>query len=166
MTDMNLSVGIASAPQGGVAPPASPNLFLWTEAMAQAVWAKTNCVVFEEVVGTADEIASTAPLAVLAQVTTTAATVGADATSVKSLTPGLVRYELTGTFDGLPYTLSGKLMDTGVAAIPAVVMRIARVGGFLAGSFEDPVGDGDYVIGEVQLEQAASATAYVARAGS
>ncbi len=134
--------------------------------MDNAAWTKTNCAVFVEAVGTADEVASTAPLAVLAQVTATPATTGADATSIKPLTPGLVRYEMTGTFGELPFTLSAKLMDTGVALVPSVTMRIARAGGFLVASFEDPVGDGDYIIGEVQLEQAAAATAYVARAGS
>jgi hypothetical protein len=166
---MNLGLGLGSAAildSGGGAPPPNPNLFLWTEAIDNAVWTKTNCVVFSEAEGSADEIASTAASAVIAQVTTTAALVGADATSTKSIGPSLVRYEMTGTFDGLPYTLSAKLKDTGNASVPEVVFRISRSGGFLRGSFEDPVGDGDYIITEVQLEQAASASAYVYREGT
>lgn len=134
--------------------------------MDNAVWTKTNCTIFAEAEGTADEVASTAAGAVLAQVTTTPALVGADVTATKAIGPSLTRYEMTGTFDGLPYTLSAKVKDTGNAAVPEVVFRISRSGGFLRGSFEDPVGDGDYIIGEVQLEQAASASAYVFRGGT
>lgn len=145
------------------APVVNPNLLTWTEEMDDPVWVKSNCAVFSEAEGTADEIASTAPNATLSQVTSTAATVGADAISTEPIDPTLTRYEMTGTFDGLPYTLSAKVKDTGAASVPEVRFRLSRSGGFLKASFEDPVGDGDYIIAEVQLEQAASASPYQRR---
>lgn len=160
-------IELSTDPASGAGTPGpNPNLLLHTEEMDNAVWTKTNCVVFVEAEGTADEIASTAPNAVLSQVTATAALVGADATSTKPIDPTLTRYEMTGTFDGLPYTLSAKIKDTGAASVPEVRFRISRSGGFLKAGFEDPVGDGDYIIAEVQLEQAAAATDYVQRLGT
>lgn len=158
-----LSSGLAAS-----APAANPNLLLWTEDLTKsAVWTLTNGdIVSTDQDGTADEWASSAANGSIVQITSTAATSGSAVTVVKPITLTLSFYSITGTFDGLPYTFTAKLKDTGAAAIPAWTMRLDRSGGFLRVSLIDVPGDADSIIGYLQLEQAATFTSYHSRGGT
>jgi len=147
---------------------ANPNLLLWSEDFTQAsAWALVDGdIIATDQDGTADEFASNLLNAAIRQTTTTVATTGGAATASASMTGLLVRYSVTGTFDGLPYTFSIQLKDTGLAAVPTVTLRIDRSGGFLRCSVEDAAGDGDFIVGYAQLEQAAAFTSYHFRGGS
>lgn len=164
MMTLGLSPALGSAPVSAPAGP-NPNLLLWSEALDNAAWTKTACTIVPDQDGTADELASTGATCALRQVTNTASTSGAAVTAVVGPHPaGYVNDSLTGTFDGLPYTLTMRSKDAGGGE--SVTLRIDRSGGFLRASVEDPSGAADILIAFLQLEQAGAFTTYHRRDGT
>lgn len=150
---IGLAVGLGPPSDGAGGGAANPNILLWTDELDQAVWVKTNCTVFPDVDGVADEFSSLAAGASVAETTTVAAATGAVATGTFSPSPtGYQHGEVSGTFDGVLYTLSCEAKDGGAAATPSLTLTIDRSGGFLRCTVSDPAGDGDYNIRHLQLE--------------
>ena len=159
---LGVAIGAIRAAGGGAA---NPNLLLWTDEVDNAIWTKENAVVTPDQNGVADEIASTSVSAAVRQVSGTAATTGAAVTAdvTPSGTASFNHGEVSGTFDGTVYTFSGSFKDAGGGE--PVTMRIDRSGGFLRCSLEEPIGDGDYLVKNLQLE-VGPFSAYHHRGGS
>lgn len=132
---LGLGLGIGSgspAPAGG----ANPNLFLWSEQFQQAaVWIASGATVIANQ-GLGDDGTMTADAlvipvgATLEQVSGTAAATGATVTQSFPVNGTLIRRGISGTFDGVLHHYSVFLKDNGAGA--DVVMRLRRVGGFIA----------------------------------
>lgn len=166
---IGLAVGLGPPSAGGAGGGGTnPNLLLWTENFENPVWTLTNGdIIALDQDGTADEFASTGAAAAIRQASTTAAATGGPYTAGAAMGgSSLVRFSVSGSFGGLLYIFSVMLKDTGAAAVPSLTLRLDRSGGFIRCSIEDSVGDGDFLVGYAQLEQAASFTSYHSRGGS
>lgn len=160
---LGLSPALGSAPASAPAGP-NPNLLLWSEALDNTAWVKTNIGIGADADGAADEVTNTAAFGSVRQTTTTAAAAGAQATN--EVTPGAsyVRYSVTGTFDGSPYTYSAELKDAGGGETARLVLK--RAGGFLRPGIESDFADGDFLARYHQLEAGSSFTTYQRRDGT
>lgn len=163
----NLSLGFFRSAGSGAA---NPNLLLWTEEMDNAVWVKSGGVTVSadfanDPAGnlTADRVTSPALDGAIAQISATAAAVGAAVTLDYALTSSWSRQEVVGSFDGLSYTFSVHLKAGDIGA--AVRLQLDRSGGFLRVQVIDRADGLQVLIWGAQLEQSVSSTAYQKRSG-
>lgn len=164
---MSIGVGVGTglgAATQVAAVPAIPNLLRSTNDLTAAVWLPTTTdVVIVSVsppFGNDWELVSNAPSSALRQVSETAVVTGAAATQAIVITGAWVRYSVTGSYDGQDYTFSIYCRNLGGST--NLTLQIDRSGGLLRVSILDAGGSADYAASAPQLEQASTATDYVA----
>lgn len=171
MPDVNLGLGLGSAAtfDDAGAPAGNPNFLLFSEALDNAVWVPSggltvaaNIALDPNGAMTAEQLESPALNAALAQTSTVAATTGAAVFFDYTLTASWSRQQIPGVFDGVAYTFSIHLM--GGDQTPMRI-QLDRAGGFLRCSIIDRTDAMVIKAWGAQLEQAASASAYVRRDG-
>lgn len=172
MLGLGIGPGMGHAGSAGAVGPSSPssgkNLLRRTERVSDALWIKTSCTISgtgdhpAAVTGygtTSDHVFDLSTLASVLQPSLTVALAGSNASvSVLDVPTAWGRYSVSSTFDGFPYTFSAYLKADEAGVGLRIV--IERAGGVIVCGFRD-IGDvGEFYPWGMQLEQAASATAY------
>lgn len=158
---IGVGVGVGSQ-RGGAAAAPQVNLLLSSNQFGQSAWMRSDVLVLTD-----HRVVSLDVDAYLRQIAASAVSTGAEQTRTANISGSLSRFELTGTYDGLPYTFSAELQDnSGGAGNTALGMRLDRFGGGLRCQFEDVTGTADFLVYRAQLEQAAAFTTYHDRGGT
>jgi hypothetical protein len=140
--------------------------------MQQAVWTTSGGVVLVTADSgldpagtdlTSDLLAFGGTGATIGQTSATAASTGAVVVSTIAVSGSYVRSSITGTFDGLLYTLSVYLREP-IGGGSELQLRLERSGGFLRGELRD-LGDSPSVLAWGWKLETPDLTAYVKREG-
>lgn len=169
MIGVGVGIGIVRAAGrffGGPSPSlpsgSNPNLFLFPEDFTNAAWLKPAITITADYgdpdFPTADQLVIPTPR-LLVQTTTTAGTAGSGGGNI-SITAAWAIYSLTATVDGLPYTLTAKIISlSGSTSLRLEI--VLSGGGFIQGRLENQSG-GPATIGLawMKLEQSSSFSGY------